>query len=168
MGPTTERFHCNTYSAVQNICTVLREQVLLSISCIIWNTWIQQSCVFVLVLCFSIISGQNVVFVSWVMEYQFIVPCNVLYFMAIFVQFSNLWQHGVLVWWASPFPSIAQHRIREKVWYNCYMGFVQDLTGHLQSDFRMRKSSCVMHTLKRNNSYEWQQRRVSGADYSCS
>ena len=45
-----------------------------------------------------------------------------------------------LVWRASPFPSIAQHRVRKRVWYNCYSGFVQDLTfGCLQSDCRTRK-----------------------------
>ena len=34
------------------------------------------------------------------------VQCDMLYFMAIFVQFSNLLQHGVLVWRASPFPRL--------------------------------------------------------------
>ena len=57
----------------------------------------------------------------------------------------------------SHFPSIVQHRVRRRVWYNCYSDFVQDLTfvGCLQSDCRTRKkNSCVKHMLKRNNTYE--------------
>ena len=61
-----------------------------------------------------------------------------------------------LVWRASPFPLIVQHRMRKRVWYNCYSGFVQDLTFRcLQSDCRTRKNNlCVTHMLKRNNTYE--------------
>ena len=43
-----------------------------------------------------------------------------------------------LVSQANPFLSIVQYRKRERVWYNCYNGFVQNLTfKNVQSDCRM-------------------------------
>ena len=66
-----------------------------------------------------------------------------------------------LVWRASPFSLIVQHCVRERVWYNCYTGFVHDLTlGASNQSAEHATNSCVMHTLKRNITYE--------CDYNCS
>ena len=67
-----------------------------------------------------------------------------------------------IVWRASPFSLIVQPRMRKWVWYNCYTGFVQDLTSGISNQIaeRAKKKTRVTHMLKGNTTNE--------CNYNCS